>query len=108
LAEKHGGFSDMQRGLGDFESEDPEELEGEEESIRELCAAPCVPTMDKVADTIVGDMLDRLKRDAAREAAVSQDAVRHHVADNRYDVTSYPGSAPVIRDVCHVKKRKVR
>lgn len=99
----------MQRGLGDFESEDPEELEGEEESIRELCAAPYVmPTRDKVADTIVGDMLDRLKRDAAREAAASQDAVRHHVADNRYDVNSCPGSAPVIRDVCHVKKRKVR
>jgi hypothetical protein len=98
----------MQGGTEDFENEDAEELDGEDDSIGGLCAVPHVLKEDKIADTIIGDLLDRLKRDAAREVAADQDAVRHHVADNRYDVTSYPGSAPIIRDVCQIKKRKVR
>ena len=68
--------------------------------VGELCAAPRVLKEDKVADTIVAWMVDGWKRGAAREAAASQDAVRRHVADNRFDVNSYPGAPP-----CHPPHR---
>ena len=97
----------MQVDLEDFENEDTEEFE-EEELVSELCRAPLVKQGSKLVRTIVGDLIDRTKRDHARKAASIQDAERRQVGSTRFDVNSYSGGPAIIRDLCFVEKRKVR
>jgi hypothetical protein len=98
----------MQRDTEDPENEDPDEFE-EEESVAELCGAPLVKgKSNKIVQTIVGDLMDRVKRDDARRTAAIQDVERRHVGGTRYDVNSYAGGPVTIPDLCVVEKRKVR
>jgi len=97
----------MQVDLEDLENEDTEKFE-EEESVAELCRTPPVKQGNKLVRTIVGDLIDREKRDDARKTASIQDTERRHVEGTRYDVNSYAGGPMTIADLCVVKKKKVR
>lgn len=100
----------MQIDLEDLEDDDAEEFE-EEASSAELCRTPRVRQWhkgDKFLRKIVGDLMDRTKRDNARHAASIQDAERHYVEGTRYDVNSYAGGPVTIADLGVIKKRKVR
>ena len=53
----------MQRNIVDLRNEDPEEFE-DEESIAELCATPRMPyKLKKRGNEIIGDFIDRLRRE---------------------------------------------
>jgi hypothetical protein len=89
--------------------DDPEEFE-EEESLAELCRGRTREPhkLGKRGRMIVGDLMDRVKREDASKAANIQDSERLHVGSTRYDVNSYVGGPATIRDLCFVEKRKVR
>lgn len=93
----------MQSGTEDVESEEPIESDRETRWI----GGP-THKFSKPFETMISHIIDSARRSEAREIAACQDAARQHVADNRYDLTAYPASAPVIQDLCQVKKRKVR
>jgi hypothetical protein len=94
--------------LEDLENEDADEL-GEEESVAELCRPPLVRHYsEKIAQRIVGDLIDSAKREEARTAAASQDAERRHIESTCFDINGYGSGPATIPDLCFVKKRKVR
>jgi hypothetical protein len=93
--------------MEDLENGDTEEFE-QEESVTELCRTPPVKQGSKLLRKIVGDLIDRAKREDARKTASIQDAERRPVGSTRYDVNSYGGGVTIIPDVCLIEKRKVR
>ena len=72
-------------------AEDLEEDEQEdfyrEDSVADLCSAPRKNRQgNKRTRTIIGDLIDRLKREDACKIASIQDSERCHVASTRYDL----------------------
>ncbi len=98
----------MQPDIEDLENEDPEKFE-EDESIAELCGVPRTPyKLNKRGRALIGDFVDRLRREDASKIANVQDSNRHPIGSTRYDINSYAGGPATIRDLCFIEKRKVR
>lgn len=96
----------MQREKERQESE-PAKFE-EEKSIETPWVQSSRHKPNKAGQTIISNLIDGVRRRVAREDAALQDAERRHVGDTRYDINLYGGGTASIRDLCHVKKRKVR
>jgi hypothetical protein len=81
----------------------------DERSLAELCATPRMPyKLKKAGKRVIGDFLDRWKREGASETAKAQDSQRCPNSSTRYDVNNYSGGPTTIHDVGVIEKRKVR
>jgi hypothetical protein len=99
----------MSRAMLDGMHDDDETEFEEEESAAEWSGASRTPhKLSKRERETLDDLVDRLRRADASKIAGEQGSKRNHIGNTRYDLNSYTGGPDSIRDLCHIKKRKVR